>query len=440
LNGALVNLNPAATTPPAATQPAPEAAPAEPQAPAQVIDASVGEDQVNFDTFHNELAPYGQWINHPQWGLVWHPTAVPADFRPYREGHWEDTDEYGTVWVSDYSWGDVPFHYGRWGYDPQQGWLWQPGYTWSPAWVAWREGDGDIGWFPIPPGYYNGTGVFVDGWDDWYGYRALYAAMDAAAFYGLWSFIPADDIYAPGIAVDVIAPGLYGGFIGRTRDWTRFGTLRGHLFNHAIDRDRFRVAFGHPLPAGGRHDFLDHHGPIVGVDKGRAIASHEHVSVGVGRGVSVHAGVGHYGPAPHSASSYGHSYSHTSYGRSFAGEHSTSHGSVSAHSGFGGSTEHSGFGRASEHSGFGGTSAHSGFGGSEHSSFGGGSSHSSFGGGSSHSAFGGGAPAQHSFGGGAYAQRPASGGGFGSAGGGAYGHSAPPSAPHAAPPSAPHHH
>jgi hypothetical protein len=57
------------------------------------------------------------------------------------------------MWVSDYSWGWAPFHYGRWMHDPYYGWVWVPGYEWSPAWVAWRHGGDYYGWAPLRPGF-----------------------------------------------------------------------------------------------------------------------------------------------------------------------------------------------------------------------------------------------------------------------------------------------
>jgi uncharacterized protein DUF6600 len=245
-----------------------------------VADAELtGEDQVNYQTFHDRLAPYGQWINHPRWGSVWRPTNVGPNFKPYANGHWENTDEYGTVWVSDYRWGDIPFHYGRWGYDPSYGWLWVPDYTWAPAWVAWREGAGNVGWLPIPPGDYDGEGAYADDWDAWYGYRAWYGdSLSVAMFDGMWSFVPADDLYAPLLASVVIGPSFYAGFIGRTRGWTRFGIYHGHLINRSIDRERFRAAFGHDIPIGARHDFLAHHGFVAGVEVGHRIAISERLN------------------------------------------------------------------------------------------------------------------------------------------------------------------
>lgn len=107
---------------------------------------------VPVESFYNELAPYGQWMQHPNYGNVWLPNADP-DFQPYSTGgHWVMT-EYGNTWVSDYAWGWAPFHYGRWIYDPAYGgWLWIPDTDWGPAWVSWRSGGGYYGWAPLGPG------------------------------------------------------------------------------------------------------------------------------------------------------------------------------------------------------------------------------------------------------------------------------------------------
>ena len=107
---------------------------------------------VSYQTFYDELSPYGQWIDYPGQGYVWVPDA-DQDFQPYStNGHWVWTDDYEWMWVSDYDWGWAPFHYGRWDNDPYYGWYWVPGYEWSPAWVAWRDGGDYYGWAPIRPG------------------------------------------------------------------------------------------------------------------------------------------------------------------------------------------------------------------------------------------------------------------------------------------------
>jgi len=107
---------------------------------------------VTYQTFYDELSPFGRWIDYPGYGYVWVPDAG-KDFRPYSSnGHWVWTDDYEWMWVSDYDWGWAPFHYGRWDYDAYYGWYWVPGYEWSPAWVAWRDGGDYYGWAPLRPG------------------------------------------------------------------------------------------------------------------------------------------------------------------------------------------------------------------------------------------------------------------------------------------------
>ncbi|WP_229211099.1 DUF6600 domain-containing protein [Dyadobacter jiangsuensis] len=107
--------------------------------------------RITFETFYDELAPYGRWMRNPQYGSVWIPD-VPRGFQPYSTaGYWEQT-EYGNTWVSEYDWGWAPFHYGRWSYDDYYGWFWVPDYEWGPAWVNWRSGGGYYGWAPLGPG------------------------------------------------------------------------------------------------------------------------------------------------------------------------------------------------------------------------------------------------------------------------------------------------
>ncbi len=75
---------------------------------------------ISIQTFYNELEPYGQWIDDPEYGYVWIPDASPG-FRPYYSGgHWVMT-RYGAMWVSSYPWGWAPFHYGRWTYSAYYG-------------------------------------------------------------------------------------------------------------------------------------------------------------------------------------------------------------------------------------------------------------------------------------------------------------------------------
>ena len=113
-----------------------------------VDDYDDGYDPQAYTEFQDDLAPYGNWIDDGTYGRVWQPegSLVGAEFTPYYSGgHWALT-EFGWTWVSDWSWGWAPFHYGRWIVVSGYGWCWVPGTIWGPAWVAWRAGDGYVGW------------------------------------------------------------------------------------------------------------------------------------------------------------------------------------------------------------------------------------------------------------------------------------------------------
>src|SRR5450755_148048 len=107
-------------------------------------------EDVAYQSFYDQLSPYGNWINYPGYGYVWMPNAGP-DFQPYAtNGNWIYTNA-GWTWASNYNWGWAPFHYGRWFYENGYGWMWVPGNEWAPAWVSWR-GSGDYyGWAPLGP-------------------------------------------------------------------------------------------------------------------------------------------------------------------------------------------------------------------------------------------------------------------------------------------------
>ncbi len=137
-------------------------------------------EEVSYQSFYDQLSPYGNWINYPGYGYVWMPNAGP-DFRPYStNGNWIYTDA-GWTWASNYSWGWAPFHYGRWFYEDGYGWMWMPGNEWAPAWVSWR-GSGDYyGWAPIGPR------ISVD---------AALNSYTPPAYY--WNFVPRQYIGNPG--------------------------------------------------------------------------------------------------------------------------------------------------------------------------------------------------------------------------------------------------
>ena len=110
--------------------------------------------------FFDQLQPYGRWIEDEDYGYVFVPKRRGAGWRPYQEGRWTWTDDYGWYWESSEPFGWATYHYGRWDYSPDYGWYWVPGDTWSPAWVTFRVGGGAVGWAPIAPdrsGYQYGA-------------------------------------------------------------------------------------------------------------------------------------------------------------------------------------------------------------------------------------------------------------------------------------------
>ncbi len=104
-----------------------------------------------------ELDRNGDWTPDSEYGPIWFPRNVQADWQPYHNGRWVNRDPWGWVWVEDEPWGYAPFHYGRW-VNYQGRWGWIPGPreqhpVWSPALVVFAGGGvGVSAWFPLGPG------------------------------------------------------------------------------------------------------------------------------------------------------------------------------------------------------------------------------------------------------------------------------------------------
>jgi uncharacterized protein DUF6600 len=114
--------------------------------------------QVSFDLAYSNLSQHGSWLVSAQYGHVWQPREYNRGWNPYYDGHWIYTDM-GWAWVSDYSWGAIPYHYGTWVADPAAGWVWIPGNVWAPSWVVFRTDSSYIGWAPVPPGFSVGMSI-----------------------------------------------------------------------------------------------------------------------------------------------------------------------------------------------------------------------------------------------------------------------------------------
>src|SRR5260221_2364085 len=133
-------------------------------------------------TGYEDLDRYGEWAQEPDYGAVWFPTRVAADWAPYRTGHWAHVRPWGWTWVDDAPWGYAPFHYGRWVFVRNR-WAWSPGGRvprpgWAPALVGWVGGANwtvgvsggsapVVGWYPLAPWeryepWYRSNGTSTD--------------------------------------------------------------------------------------------------------------------------------------------------------------------------------------------------------------------------------------------------------------------------------------
>jgi hypothetical protein len=145
------------------------------------VDSSRSSQYVSPDVIGSEdLDNNGTWRNTPEYGNVWVPNDVGADWAPYTNGNWIYQDPWGWTWQDYAPWGFAPFHYGRWvsfgGY-----WGWAPGpyygywgrAFYAPALVSWYGGGfgfgigfGGFGWCPLGfgepffPWYHYGWGYF----------------------------------------------------------------------------------------------------------------------------------------------------------------------------------------------------------------------------------------------------------------------------------------
>jgi hypothetical protein len=149
-------------------------------------DNSVSARHVSRDVVgYSDLDDYGTWKEDPQYGSVWTPNNVPADWAPYSTGYWSSIGPWGWTWNDYAPWGFAPFHYGRWNYFGSY-WGWCPGPIYArafygPAFVGFLGGGFGFGinfgfgfgyghaWFPLGwgepyrpwyrggPGYWHGV-------------------------------------------------------------------------------------------------------------------------------------------------------------------------------------------------------------------------------------------------------------------------------------------
>lgn len=193
--------------------------------------------EIEVTVFYDSLAPYGTWVSLESYPRVWIPRGMPPAWRPYTMGHWTYTD-LGWTWVSDRPWGWGPFHYGRWLWTREHGWAWIPGTVWAPAWVAWREGDGWIGWAPLPPrvGWQVGVGLDLGG-----------VSLGLAIGNDGWCFVEERHFLELDLRSAIVAVPRNRALVQRTRDVTRYSERERRVVTGGVDVRKVERAVGRPV-------------------------------------------------------------------------------------------------------------------------------------------------------------------------------------------------
>ena len=75
---------------------------------------------------YEDLDQYGTWRSEPDYGYVWTPSSVAADWSPYRFGRYTYVSGWGWAWIDNAPWGFAPYHYGSWVTIGNR-WSWVPG-------------------------------------------------------------------------------------------------------------------------------------------------------------------------------------------------------------------------------------------------------------------------------------------------------------------------
>ncbi len=230
--------------------------------PAQQYDpGQMGGDPLSIDAMYDMLSPYGDWIYTPNYGYVWQPmVAQNPGWAPYADGSWAYTDA-GWTWISNEEFGWLTYHYGRW-IRLMNNWMWVPGSEWAPAWVSWRQTQGQIGWAPLPPEAMWSQNVGFGGWTDSY--------YDVGPTY--YNFVPNLMFASSGSMLNYILDrrdnfGFYGQSVNVTNTCYRPNVMH-HIFVGGPNPLRFDGLGGNHLrrltlrqdDAGFRQNFMDRRG------------------------------------------------------------------------------------------------------------------------------------------------------------------------------------
>jgi len=193
--------------------------------------------QVSATFFYDNLDPYGEWVQDPDYGYCWHPTGVDENWAPYTDGYWAYTDA-GWTWVSYEDYGGIVYHYGRWARIPGEGWVWVPGETWAPAWVSWRSSDDYVGWAPLPPEARWHVGIGFGGGVD--------ASFNIGP--GFYSFVSVGDFGAPALGSVIVNRDRNVTIINNTTNITNITTNNSTVYTGGPNYAKIAARSSRPIP------------------------------------------------------------------------------------------------------------------------------------------------------------------------------------------------
>lgn len=227
--------------------------------------------------YSSDLDDHGSWVYSDEFGWVWKPGGVAADWRPYYQGRWAAYPG-GMTWISYDPWAYVTYHHGRWAWT-LGGWCWIPGVYYSPAWVAWNYWDGNCGWAPL--GYYNTPCTWGYGaWGGGYCWNVVSVTYINVGYVNRYCAYDRGTIYAfnRGTGASAWTPNR-----GTTPPWrtrplmatqAEFRNPSAGQFNRAfqpaVERERFSAYQQRAASATGRQVFFRPAGNtgVVGPDRG----------------------------------------------------------------------------------------------------------------------------------------------------------------------------
>jgi hypothetical protein len=189
--------------------------------------------------------------------------------------------DFGWLWVSDYEWGHIPFHYGRWVHDPFDGWIWIPGYVWAPSWVIWRSGGGYVGWFPMPPtnAFLAGIEIYDNSWNSWargFGYADWYGpAYGPEWAVSFWIFVDERGFGTRNFHRWAAPRDRVTNIVRNTTNVTNYVTVNNYIVNHSIDTRRIERATGRRVQSATAREIMRRDAPMVPVGIGRQIQQQE---------------------------------------------------------------------------------------------------------------------------------------------------------------------